>query len=73
MASTFSGFPPATLQFIKTLQRNNDREWFQKNKARYEGGNAMDEIPVQLSGTAILILPAASDEPRMDTKKHESP
>ena len=36
MASTFSGFPPATLQFLKTLKRNNDREWFQKNKDRYE-------------------------------------
>jgi uncharacterized protein (DUF2461 family) len=73
MATSFGGYPKETLQFLKTLKRNNDREWFQKNKARYEGGNAMDEIPVQLSGTAILILPAASDEPRMDTKKHESP
>ena len=36
MASTFTGFPPATLQFLKTLQRNNDREWFQNNKDRYE-------------------------------------
>ena len=36
MASTFAGFPPETLQFLKTLKRNNDREWFQKNKARYE-------------------------------------
>ena len=36
MASTFAGFPPETLQFLKTLKRNNDREWFPKNKARYE-------------------------------------
>jgi hypothetical protein len=33
MASTFAGFPTETLQFLKTLKRNNDREWFQKNKA----------------------------------------
>lgn len=36
MASSFDGFPKATLQFLKTLKRNNNREWFQKNKARYE-------------------------------------
>lgn len=36
MAATFGGFPKETLQFLKTLKRNNDREWFQKNKVRYE-------------------------------------
>lgn len=36
LATTFTGFPTKTLQFLKTLKRNNDREWFQKNKARYE-------------------------------------
>src|SRR5687767_5988973 len=25
----------STLDFLKTLARNNDREWFQKNKNRY--------------------------------------
>ena len=36
MAATFGGFPRETLQFLKTLKRNNNREWFQKNKPRYE-------------------------------------
>jgi len=27
-----------TSLFRKTLKRNNDREWFQKNKARYQSG-----------------------------------
>ena len=36
MAASFDGFPKETLQFLKTLKRNNDREWFQKNKSRYE-------------------------------------
>lgn len=36
MASTFKGFPPTTLKFLRTLKRNNDREWFQKNKGQYE-------------------------------------
>ena len=29
------GIEKSTLDFLKTLSRNNDREWFQKNKARY--------------------------------------
>jgi uncharacterized protein (TIGR02453 family) len=36
MAAIFGGFPKDTLQFLRTLQRNNDRDWFQQNKARYE-------------------------------------
>ncbi|NQV27121.1 MAG: DUF2461 domain-containing protein [Rhodopirellula sp.] len=36
MAATFGGFPRETLQFLKTLKRNNARDWFQENKARYE-------------------------------------
>lgn len=36
MGSTFAGFPPATLAFLRALKRNNDREWFQKHRDRYE-------------------------------------
>ena len=32
----FTGFPPATLKFLKELENNNNREWFQANKPRYE-------------------------------------
>jgi len=32
----FTGFPPATLKFLKELEKNNNREWFQANKPRYE-------------------------------------
>lgn len=32
----FTGFPPQTLRFLKELERNNNREWFQANKPRYE-------------------------------------
>ncbi len=32
----FTGFPPATLKFLKELEKNNNREWFQANKSRYE-------------------------------------
>ncbi|MEM7312688.1 MAG: DUF2461 domain-containing protein [Planctomycetota bacterium] len=32
----FDGFDPALLKFLKQLSRNNNRDWFQKNKSRYE-------------------------------------
>ncbi len=27
---------PSTLSFLKSLKKNNDREWFEKNRAKYE-------------------------------------
>ena len=27
---------PATLSFIKDIKKNNNRDWFEKNKPRYE-------------------------------------
>ena len=36
MPSSFSGFPTAGLQFLKSLKRNNRREWFQPRKHLYE-------------------------------------
>lgn len=32
----FCGFPPDTLDFLHDLASNNNREWFTKNKHRYE-------------------------------------
>jgi uncharacterized protein (TIGR02453 family) len=29
-------FTPATFDFLRELKKNNNRDWFQKNKARYE-------------------------------------
>lgn len=36
MKSTFPGFSPDALKFLRSLQRNNRREWFQPRKERYE-------------------------------------
>jgi len=33
---TFPGFPKATRKFLRQLEANNDREWFQDHKAEYE-------------------------------------
>lgn len=35
-ATSFKGFPANTLKFLKKLKRNNNREWFNKNKGDYE-------------------------------------
>ncbi len=34
--SAFTGFPGDTLEFLRDLQDNNRRDWFQANKSRYE-------------------------------------
>jgi uncharacterized protein (TIGR02453 family) len=34
--TTFSGFPPETLDFLFDLAQNNTRVWFTENKHRYE-------------------------------------
>lgn len=35
--SDFSGFPPDALRFLRELAANNEREWFEANRSRYEG------------------------------------
>jgi len=33
----FTGFPPQALKFLRQLEKNNDREWFQAHKSDFEG------------------------------------
>lgn len=37
---TFTGFPADTIKFLTELKKNNEREWFQERKARYEAAFA---------------------------------
>jgi uncharacterized protein (TIGR02453 family) len=34
--SRYAGFKPETLKFLKELKKNNNRDWFNENKPRYE-------------------------------------
>jgi uncharacterized protein (TIGR02453 family) len=34
--SSFRGFPPESVEFLRELEENNDRDWFKANRARYE-------------------------------------
>src|SRR5215470_17552041 len=36
MKSTFPGFSPDALTFLRSLKRNNRRDWFQPRKEQYE-------------------------------------
>ena len=31
---------PATLNFLKALKKNNDREWFEKNRGQYDNAKS---------------------------------
>ena len=42
---------PKTLRFIKDLTQNNNRDWFQENRKRYE---AAKEDFTNLAGRLIL-------------------
>lgn len=35
--SDFAGFPPDALRFLRELAANNERDWFEANRTRYEG------------------------------------
>ena len=32
----YAGFRPETIEFLKQLKKNNNRDWFNENKSRYE-------------------------------------
>jgi uncharacterized protein (TIGR02453 family) len=34
--SAFRGFPPESLEFLRELEANNDRDWFKANRGRYD-------------------------------------
>ncbi len=36
--SDFTAFPTDTVKFLRDIKKNNNREWYQANKARYDEG-----------------------------------
>ncbi len=51
-AHRFSSFPVAGLRFLRSLKRNNNREWFQERKALYESAvkTPLEELVQTLAG-----------------------
>jgi uncharacterized protein (TIGR02453 family) len=60
MTNDFSGFPPALLDFFRELETNNDREWFNANKSRYE----RDVVAPSLAFISAMAEPLAAIAPR---------
>src|SRR3954462_12048683 len=63
MTSTeFSGFRPAAFTFLRSLKKNNDREWFERNRATYEAevraplAALVEEVDVRLATVAPEIV-----------------
>lgn len=60
MASRYAKFEPRTLNFLKALKANNNREWFKENKSRYED----DVLDVALRFIISMQEPLAEFAPR---------
>lgn len=62
----FAGFPPATLAFLAKLEKNNNREWFEKNKERYEAEvkAPMLELVSALGAEMVEYAPDYIPEPK---------
>lgn len=62
----FDGFPAETLKFLRQLKRNNDRDWFQKNKARYEAAFVEPALAfiAAMDGPLQKISPAFAGVPK---------
>ncbi|MEO5814416.1 MAG: DUF2461 domain-containing protein [Gemmatimonadaceae bacterium] len=58
----FTGFRPAALGFLRSLKRNNDRDWFAKHRETYEAelraplGALVEEMDVRLATLAPEIV-----------------
>jgi uncharacterized protein (TIGR02453 family) len=64
----FRGFPKESLEFLRRLKRNNNREWFQKRKAEYE---ETVKFPMQclIAGLAVRL---AGDIPEIEFNPRRS-
>lgn len=59
---------PATLEFIKDLQQNNERDWFNTNKARYEAAKKdFEELLTEVITEASEFEPALKDQKAKET------
>lgn len=64
-AADFTGFPKASLKFLKQLKANNNRDWFAENKPRYESDVltpalafiAAMEAPMKKLSDCFIVVP----------------
>jgi uncharacterized protein (TIGR02453 family) len=60
-------FPPGALRFLRSLERNNDREWFRARRAAYDEqiDRPMNEVIERLALDFRRLLPAIQASPRI--------
>ena len=65
----FSGFPEEGLRFLKSLKRNNRREWFQPRKEIYEASlkAPMLELVSAINNDLVKIAPDYVTDPKKAT------
>lgn len=62
----FKGFTPATFQFFKDLEMNNNKEWFDKNRKIYE-----TEVRDRFKELCVSLIPAMrSIDPTFELRPH---
>jgi uncharacterized protein (TIGR02453 family) len=61
----FSGFPPEALKFLRALERNNRREWFQPRKEIYETKfkTPMGELVEAINAELLKFAPDHINDP----------
>ena len=66
MGASFQGFPKEGLQFLKELERNNDREWFDAHKATYTEvlKPAVEALVASVGAEMMKFAPAYVTEPK---------
>ena len=63
MKAKFPGFPPETRKFLRDLQRNNRREWFQPRKQTFD-----DVVKAPMTELVLALGDAMQDfAPELDT------
>jgi uncharacterized protein (TIGR02453 family) len=65
MAAAFQGFPEEGMKFLRSLGRNNDREWFQPRKHIYDGQvkAPMQELVLAVTREMMRFAPDYVAEP----------
>jgi uncharacterized protein (TIGR02453 family) len=66
LKSAFAGFPPEMVRFLRSLKRNNRREWFQPRKHLFEQHvkTPMLELVSALNGELAKFAPEYVTEPK---------
>ena len=64
---SFEGLPASFFSFLGELKRNNDRDWFQANKARFE--RDVQEPALALVAAVAGRMPAVSRHIVVEAKK----